>query len=287
MLLIVIFNLDGFYDTSMAFIRTTYGQAFAKIVFYGPGLVKEPLPAGVFPYKQGVGKMGPIGMQNFVVHAMKTHNNFDGYFWMGDDVWVNYPRLFSEFDPNKVWMTPVKPSLKTWLDPKKAASDWHWKAPWGLPAVRRNLPRVRKEFIANLNEELGKPGMIGAAPADAGYIPHRFARDFIEVCELFNDTIFEIAFPMALVLISPKSERQMLKSAYLWLPQERSHPWDFWNVDTCVLHPLKLSNPQLKDYAVRWLEASKKQFHPEQPTLDARCHSSPPPDGGKKDIRST
>ena len=132
-LLIILFNQPHFYR-NVDYLKRSYGNVFKNIVVYGP----RPVPTGVHAAVAAAGDGGWY-LQLMIIQAMKEHPGYDGYLWIGDDVWINYPQLLSKMDLNKIWLD--KHNMSNFLDPKKFFNDgWgNWVKSFGLPAVRKTL----------------------------------------------------------------------------------------------------------------------------------------------------
>ena len=182
---------------------------------------------------------------------MEDHPDFDGYLWIGDDVWLNFPQLLTQMDLDKIWLNPENET--NYLDPQRSKKGWHWSAYFGLPAWRKHYASISERFRRRSKYAFGEDNMVIKSYSDVVYIPKRFMTDFIAVARLVPDVIFETAVPTALHLISRKEDHQYFSDAlYLWYGGERTHVWDYWSVQRSFIHPIKLSDRKLRGLSTNW-----------------------------------
>ena len=117
-------------------------------------------------------------MQVTIIQAMKDHPGYDGYLWIGDDVWINYPQLLSEMSLDKIWL--YKQNASNFLDPKRFLNDtWrNWGKAFGLPAVRKHYHKIPPQFRRRSKGAFGDENKVICVNSDVGYIPRRFCCGF-------------------------------------------------------------------------------------------------------------
>ena len=245
LLLVVIFNQPHFYG-NIPFLKKLYGNTFKHMVVYGA----PPVPAGVH---KTADTSGGYFQQNTLIAAMTDYPKFDGYLFIGDDVWLNYPQLLSTMDLNKIWLNPDNET--NFVEPSKfVKTDWvNWLKGFGLPEVRKHYDKVPKKFSNRSKEAFGHNRMVIKSFSDVVYIPRRFSTNFIAVAGLFPGVIFEIAIPTTLHLISNSTDVQYFSDAlYLWYDGKRNHVWDFWSMERTFIHPVKLGDMKLRTLSEGW-----------------------------------
>ena len=139
LLLVVIFNQPHFYR-NIPFLKKLYGNTFKHMVVYGA----PPVPAGVH---KTADISGGYFQQNTLIAAMTDYPKFDGYLFIGDDVWLNYPQLLSTMDLNKIWLNPDNET--NFVEPSKfVKTDWvNWVKGFGLPEVRKTLRQGAEKVL--------------------------------------------------------------------------------------------------------------------------------------------
>ena len=76
-------------------IEELYGEVFTKIVYYPH---KERSDLGVHGVPINKGFFQHIAVAN----AMHRYLDYDGYLWIGDDVFLNYAVIFNKMNFSKV-----------------------------------------------------------------------------------------------------------------------------------------------------------------------------------------
>ena len=258
LLLIIIFNRPHFYG-NIPFLKSLYKDVFKHIVFYGP-------PPVVPEVRSSLDLSGGFFQQVTAVRAMKDYPNFDGYLWIGDDVWLNYPQLLSQMDLNKIWLNPKNQT--NYIEPHKYINTgWgNWAAGFGLPALRNHYASIPHKFLQQTKYAFGEENKVIKSFSDVVYVPQRFVADFITVASLLPDVIFEIAIPTALHLISKKEDHQYFSDAlYLWYDGKRAHVWDFWSTKRSFIHPVKLGDRRLRDFSTKWSKQCERELNFKRP----------------------
>ena len=253
LLFIVIFNTAGFYG-SIPFLKLLYGTAFKHMVFYGP----PPVPPGGEVVQSKPYIHVGVFQHRAVFQAMDEHPNYDGYLWMGDDVWLNYPQLLTTMDFNKIWLNAK--NFTNFIDEKKfnanpKTKEWfNWKSWFGMPNVRKTYHNIPKKFRNRTEYAFGAPEVVLQSFSDVVYVPRRFVADLKTIAEAMGPVIFEIVVPTALNLASRKEDIQYLRDAlYLWYKGERERLYSFWNVNRSFIHAVKWSNVTKQTMAKKWM----------------------------------
>ena len=260
LLFIVIFNRPGHYG-NVRFLKNHYGTAFEHMVFYGP----PPVPAGgeVVESKNQLGTF----QHKTVLQAIDENPNYDGYLWIGDDVWLNYPQLLSIMDFNKIWLNAK--NLTYFLDDKKpnpgpkTQTLFGWREWFGMPNVRKNYHKIPEKFRNRTEYAFGAPGMVLQSFSDVVYVPRRFVTDLKTIAQAMGDVIFELVVPTALNLAatSRKEDIQYFRDAvYLWYG-DRYRLHEFWNVNCSFIHAVKWSDITKQNMAKQWMAQSIKNYN--------------------------
>ena len=238
--LIVIFNLEVDYE-SMTFIQGLYEDFFAKIVFYSrlgnakAGIRKSPYIASGY------------GQHITVAQAIMEHSGYDGYWWIGDDVLLNYPYLFATMDFNKVWTTrreKVKGRVFPSPGQKFADNKWiHWR--YSIPLVQKMYHCLRPVYILRMQVAFNCTHCVVYMGSDVGYIPSRFTESFLELAFVFRRVMHEITFPTILRLMVPDVEEDLYEDGdnhiYTWAGETFADVVKRWTVKSSFAHPVKFS----------------------------------------------
>lgn len=67
--------------------------------------------------------------------AMKTHTSYKGYFFIGEEVLLNYWNM-KDFDMNKIWEDNNIKHGPTLYEQNKEYWEW-WESPWGVRAMEK------------------------------------------------------------------------------------------------------------------------------------------------------
>ena len=261
LLLIVIFNGSGHYR-NVGFLKQLYGTAFDHMVFDGP----LPVPPG----GEVVGSKSDIlygSMQHMtVLQAIGENPNYDGYLWIGDDVWLNFPQLLSTMDFNKIWLNAK--NLTYFLDDKKPNPGpktqklFQWANRIAMPNVRKTYHRMPEKFRNRTEYAFGSPEAVVQSFSDVVYVPRRFVADFKTIAEAMEQVIFEIVVPTALNLASRKEDIQYFSDAlYLWYGGERERLHEFWSDNRSFIHAVKWSNITKQNMAKKWMAQCIKHYN--------------------------
>ncbi|XP_065198557.1 uncharacterized protein LOC135830094 [Sycon ciliatum] len=266
-LLIVIFN--WVYYQNVPKVKQLYSKVFTDIVFYGP----EADP--------GHGVYGEEIQDGFLFHralarAIAAFPDYDGYLWAGDDVFLNYPMLLSQMNPDAIWANTRKGTATMDLSRNDSPNWVHWREPIGLPAVQAALPCMKREWLQRRAQRLGCPACVVHGLVDVGYVPAAMSVEFTQCLYVLWDVMMEIAIQMCELLVAkdPSKIATLVGEVNVWRPQFRTIAWldahEFNN--TPAVHPMKLSSPSMVGMMDTWLHQSRA-FHRSSPKLPI-CGSS-------------
>lgn len=256
LLLIVIFNSPFLQNVKL--INGLYGDVFTKIVFYSDvedrhlGVHQVPLMNGFF-------------QQFAVAKAMHQYPDFDGYLWIGDDVFFNYPTSFGTLNVSRVWAFPHERPARCFNAPAEMDPYFHWKQSYGKEESIRAFNCLAEEYRQRAMERFDCQRCMVKGGSDIGFVPQRFRRRFLDLAYIFRNVFFEIAFPTILPLIvdSPEADIDYFQNGlYLWgdpgtkpLRARR-----LWKPSVEFVHPVKLSNSGQRDDIQNWLNSAYQTF---------------------------
>lgn len=261
--LVIVYN-HPHYD-SIDMLRQFYGPVFPNIFICGPksngthrnDITQLNINRGIFGYKC----LGEAIRQNFM-------RNYDGYFYINDDVILNYWNLVnSNFDKNVIWSSNNQYGHISLEDGVPEGWYW-WVSPYGFKNCKNAVAEIKtlaqryqsykvlwKQHLENEN---------GTAHAyngrsDIVYIPQKHALQFQELEKLFEKHLvfLEIAVPTILRFLAPSKEIQTLQGHYIPGDVRKGDPRVidaryFWvtylqNPQFWFIHPFKLHHQKDKN----------------------------------------
>eukprot|EP00117_Sycon_ciliatum_P003564 scpid72279/ scgid8308/ len=258
-LLIVIFN--HYFPGNIAILEGMYGDGFASIVFYADAADTD---RGV----HGVDMSRGFYQQRAISHAIRTHPDFDGYVWLGDDVLMNHYRLLALVNQHKLVLAGpdvekycVHNVTRPECDRKNSS---HWNEPEGRVVavqIMRDLPAA---YGWQLDASLGCSSCLRKGMSDSGYIPRGRCSEFLMLAHIFRDIFFEYAIPSIFMLMSAGIDNIMIAPAYYsWSAdaQERFRDVETHvrsSADLVFAHPIKLHSQAQRQMALDWLAVRKR-----------------------------
>eukprot|EP00794_Sanderia_malayensis_P011728 gene11729-12949_t len=217
-LLVVIYN-HPFYD-SADLLRQFYASVFPNIYFCGQyenstfGIHGSWINKGIYGYK-------------CLADAIDKNPEYTGYFYLNDDVVLNYWNLFKfHFNFNKVGESSNQFGK---MSTREAISqNWYWWiSPYGFNNCKTAIEEIAllatrnskifKDMLDNFQYN-GKDGeYCYNGRSDILYIPGHLARNFYEVSTVFykHRVFLEIAIPTILRYIALKEDISTLHGMYL------------------------------------------------------------------------
>ena len=258
LLLIVNFNSEFFENIPV--IEKLYGEFFTKIVYYSD-VEHSDLGVHGVPFNHGVFQ------QIAVADAMHRYPDYDGYLWIGDDVFLNHALLFNKMNFSKVWIDGADKAYLCLFADASLYGPGHWSKEMGKAATAKAydcLPNVyRDRFPGRLNCHHCATNNA----ADVGYIPQRYRKQFMELAYVFRHVLFEIAIPTFVRVMTDEADDVMTfqHSVYVW-----EDPWNksaivrqHWNTNVEFMHPVKFSDPENLKMLTPWQMEVRKIY----PTL--------------------
>ena len=261
LLLIVIFNFP-FFD-NIPVIEELYGEVFTKIVYYSD---EERSDLGVHGVPINKGFFQHIAVAN----AMHRYPDYDGYLWIGDDVFLNYAVIFNKMNFSKVW-TDQADEAYFCLFANASGYRWeHWSEPMGKAATLEAYDCLPTVYRDRFPERLNCHHCAINNPADVGYIPQRFRKQFLDLAYIFRQVIFEVAVPTLVRVMTDSADDVMTfrHSVYVWGNQENKSAIvrQQWNTKAEFLHPVKFSDPENLNVLIRW-QLEGRKMHPTLPDV--------------------
>jgi hypothetical protein len=227
---LLVINYNHPYYDSIDFLKEIYSPIFPNIVFYGE---KEDPRVNVFAHN--VGWWG----QGVLADAMTRWPNFEGYFCVQDDCFMNFWN-FTRLDKNKIWLCDIANKLS--LDTPQDFWWIAWNRDSGKPALLSAFNHLTPEQKERIAKSVG-PGNTGFTYHDFVYVPGRLREGFIKQCAIFSDPkIFvELALPNILMSLEEVDKWERLNLS--WGVSEAEYKTSFdW------VHPIKFSKEQNRDF---------------------------------------
>lgn len=192
--------------------------------------------------------------------AIRQHPGYEGYFYINDDVILNYWNFY-DFDKKSIWQSPNVFYSTSMYEESKDKWYW-WISPYGLPNCRQayehltNLSLGRESF-SKLKENGNGTLRCYSGRSDVLYLPKKHAQTFSVLSFIFyNHRVFlEIAVPTMLRIMETEENIKQLPGYYI--PGDvRKHDKRvtdsrfFWFIyftkkDNWFIHPFKLHHDKL------------------------------------------
>ena len=99
-------------------------------------------------------------------------------------------------------------------------------------------------------------------PADVGYIPQRFRKQFLDLAYIFRQVIFEVAVPTLVRVMTDSADDVMTfqHCVYVWGSHDNKSAIvrQQWNTNTEFLHPVKFSDSENLNMLISWQFEGRK-----------------------------
>ena len=259
LLLIVIFNSEFFENIPV--IEKLYGEFFTKIVYYSD-VEHSDLGVHGVPFNHGV-------FQHIAVaDAMHRYPDYDGYLWIGDDVFLNHALLFNKMNFSKVWVDVIDKAYLCLFADASQYNLGHWWRNWGKAATAEAYACLPTVYKNRFPERLNCHHCAINNAADVGYIPKRYRAQFLELAFAFRHVFFEIAIPTFVRVMTDEADDVMTfqHSVYVW-----EDPWNksaivrqHWNTNVEFMHPVKFSDPENLKMLIPW-QLEVRKIYPTSP----------------------
>ena len=255
LLLIVIFNSEFFENIPV--IEKLYGEVFTKIVYYSD-VEHSDLGVHGVPFNHGV-------FQHIAVaDAMHRYPDYDGYLWIGDDVFLNHAVILNKMNFSKVWIDGADTAYLCLFADASQYNLGHWLRNWGKAATAEAYACLPTVYENRFPERLNCHHCAINNAADVGYIPKRYRTQFLELAFVFRHVLFEIAIPTFVRVMTDEADDVMTfqHSVYVW-----ENPWNksaivrqHWNTNAEFMHPVKYSDPENLKMLIPWQMEARKIY---------------------------
>lgn len=251
--MIIVFNYP-YYD-SVPILTRFYKPIFPKLFICGPrGNKSVPNVTHVFINK------GIYGYQ-CLAEAIRKYPGNEGYFYINDDVILNYWNLaYSRFNKGVIWRSNNQFGR---IDLKKNLTQpWYWwVSPYGVNNTKLAIKEIQRfgtqfkmykdMFIQYKNNGNGSYYAYSGR-SDIFYIPRKYSIKFQELAQIFyrNAVFLEIAVPTIIQFLASREEVYQLPGYYIPGDVRKNDPrvidsryfWNtyFLNEKTWFIHPFKL-----------------------------------------------
>ena len=276
--LVVMFNraYEGF-ESIAKLLHHIYKPAFGQVIFTGQA-VPEGLPDDLLWVPCVDTSHGEL-MHKCLGHVMETYprtqsNVAGGYLMIGDDTVLDLCALPS-LNISKIWLADGH-KIQANID-IHTVQDWHWHRPLnGGKALRLELYDAMMTLSGSARSAAEEQGLYKGnltkqtafysfTYTDFVYIPKHFAAEFIYLAYHFSEhpVHHEVAIPtIARLLIEGLDEFDDFHAPISHLyyagikvaqdPAAVMLAGGHLMNDSVFVHPVKLSNPVIKDHFVRW-----------------------------------
>ena len=217
--LVIIYN-HPHYD-SVSLLRQFYQPVFPTIFFCGSWVRNQSeekisfvdINKGIYGYE-------------CLSEAIRQNPGYDGYFYINDDVVLNYWNLVQKsFDSSFIWISNNqfgKVDLK-----KSRPTEWYWwVSPYGFNNCIQAVKEVKElaekfkqhkdmflRYLTNNNQHFYAYN----GRSDILYIPRQYAMKFQEISRIFfhQKVFLEIAIPTMIRFLAPSYELRTLRGFYM------------------------------------------------------------------------
>ena len=207
-----------------------------------------PINRGIFGY-------------HCLAEAIRQHPGQEGYFYINDDVVLNYWNMASgRFDKDSIWRSNNQFGR---IDVRQGATQpWYWwVSPYGLNNTKNALREIQKlaaqfKMYRDMFDQYRNNGngsfFAYSGRSDILYIPRKYSIGFQELSQIFyrNSVFLEIAIPTILRFLTNEVEIFQLSGHYIPGDVRKNDPrvvdaryfWStyFANERTWFIHPFKL-----------------------------------------------
>ena len=161
-----------------------------------------------------------------LAEVIRSHHNFDGYFYINDDVILNYWNLVERnFDFDFIWHSNNQYGYANLNESIPTAWYW-WVSPYGFNNTKHAVQEIhtlgkRFKIYQQLFQMFVKNGnnlsLVHSGRSDILYIPQKFAMKFQELSRIFyrHQVFLEIAIPTMLRFLTKSNELKVLNGHYI------------------------------------------------------------------------
>lgn len=249
-------NYNTPFYASIPILKQYYGDVFGKVIFCGGSE-----NADVINFDEHRGYFG----YDCLVRAIQRYPGFDGYFYINDDVLVNWWN-FLEFDTSKIWLgAPVHFQTGHEMG-QPVKTGWHWwKTAHAAKLCEKAFEKVEQLSKTRDGVRLGIPKYINRyfrntrnqrlcvhSWADVLYVPRYLSKPFARILQIFreNNVFLEVAVPTVLSFFlepanSLNAHGVYMNDLYGYSPKYLSGEafYETYSVHVTFQHPFKLGGP--------------------------------------------
>ena len=267
--IVLALNFNHPHYGSLPTLIQYYKPLFPTYIVCGPEVDKDGSPIVVI---EQPGEYGSYGSQ-CVVEAIRRKPGYSGYFYVSDDMIINWWNFF-KLDKTKIWFPEPYKLGEHKMSPAKADSIW-WKRAACLERCSQVFFEMESDpTMLELNatkiylENVGARRVCSNALSDIVYIPGRLAKSYQIIAQKFYDhrVFLEVTTPTTMLMVDKRENIVDIKGLYLqpffgwgnW-KLDSYRAWHYINYNTSFLHPYKMSlKKNLKEFEERIKIPSEK-----------------------------
>ena len=189
-----------------------------------------------------------------LVEAIRRKPGFSGYFYINDDMIINWWNFF-KLDKNKIWYPEPNNFGRHKMLPTPIAFWWRRAAclercSHAFAEMETDPTLIKTNALKLYLSNVGNKRVCSNALADIFYIPGRFAKEFELIGQKFFDhrVFLEVSAPMAVLMLDKRENIVNTPGLYI----QRKYGWGPWtghsdrawleyNYKTFFLHPYKFT----------------------------------------------
>ena len=250
-LLAINFNHPFYHNIPM--LKRYFEPVFPNYIFCGPEVDKENgHPIVVIPHQKE--EYGYFGFM-CLVEAVRRKPGFSGYFYVNDDVIINW-FYFYKLDRSKIWFPePHRIGEHSMLSMKMDSPGWenasYLERCFKAFAEMESDPRMLKMNATKIYlENVENKRICSGGFSELVYIPARFAKRYEFIAQKFYDhhVLSDVSIPMSILMLD--SIRNMVDIPGVVLETfdirgpwklDTFNQWIHYTNKTSFLHPFKLT----------------------------------------------
>ena len=255
-LLAINFNHPFYHNIPM--LTRYFEPVFPNYLFCGPEVDKEKEnPIVVIPHpKEEYSYFGFMCL----VEAIRRKPGFSGYFYVNDDVVINWFH-FHKLDRSKIWFPEPHRMEEHNMLPTKINSQW-WKIASCLEKCSNTFAEVESDpKILEMNatkiylENVGNKRICSGSFSELVYMPARLAKRYEIIAQKFYDhrVLSDVTIPMSILMLDKIGNMVDIKGMFLEAIKGQGswklnveHVDSHFTFKTFFLHPFKLTGGNQK-----------------------------------------
>jgi len=277
--IVLAINFNHPFYHNIPTLERYFEPLFPNYLFCGPEADKEG-GNKIIAIPQPRNEYGYYGFQ-CLVEAIRRKPGFSGYFYVNDDMIINWWNLL-KLDKTKVWFpSPTKMGQHKMLPTK---IEFWWRRAACLERCSKAFVEMESDpTTSQINatktylENVGNKRVCCNALSDIVYIPGRLAKSYEIIAQKFYDNrvFLEVSTPMNILMLDKREnivdiEGLYLQTIYGWGPWTKNtdRAWLQYNYKTYFLHPYKLSG---EDERKNSKEFEERVIVPSEHILKDKC----------------